>query len=155
MGTPKINRDNTWVEAELADPVGALQKVSLFCVDMGNPHAVLFVDELTDELVEGLGPQLESHPLFPNRVNVGFCQVVSEQEVNLRVYERGAGETQACGTGACAAAVASMVARGCATDLAVHLTRGDLQIKWNPLDPEASLWMTGPAEEVFQGTVPH
>ncbi|MDI5919440.1 diaminopimelate epimerase [Halomonas sp. LR5S13] len=120
-------------------------------VSMGNPHAVLRVDDVDTAPVERLGPALEAHPRFPRRVNVGFMQVVTPQEIRLRVYERGSGETLACGTGACAA-VASGIRQGLLeSPVTVHLRGGDLCIEW--AGDDASLIMTGPAERVFDGRV--
>ncbi|WFM71517.1 diaminopimelate epimerase [Halomonas sp. CKK8] len=120
-------------------------------VSMGNPHAVLRVDDVDTAPVERLGPALEAHPRFPRRVNVGFMQVISAHEIRLRVYERGSGETLACGTGACAA-VASGIRQGLLeSPVTVHLRGGDLDIEWAGGD--ASLIMTGPAERAFDGRV--
>jgi diaminopimelate epimerase len=120
-------------------------------VSMGNPHAVLRVDDVATAPVERLGPLIEHHPRFPRRVNVGFMQVVSPHEIRLRVFERGSGETLACGTGACAA-VASGIRQGLLeSPVTVHLRGGDLRIEWP--DAEAPLLMTGPAERVFEGRI--
>ena len=127
------------------------ETVTLAAISMGNPHAVLRVPSVADAPVERLGPLLESHPRFPERVNVGFLEVVSRQEVRLRVYERGAGETLACGTGACAAAVAAMRWGLVDRDITVHLPGGPLQIRW-PAD-DASVEMTGPTARVFEGVI--
>jgi diaminopimelate epimerase len=131
-------------------PVGA-ESVELTPVSVGNPHAVLKVDELSDALVERIGPQLESHDWFPNRVNVGFMQVLSADEINLRVFERGVGETQACGTGACAAVVAGIKQGWLAPSVLVHLPGGDLRIDWQ--GEGSSILMTGPATKVFDGQI--
>jgi diaminopimelate epimerase len=127
------------------------QKVQLSAVSMGNPHAVLEVPELNDELVSSLGPALESHPSFPERVNVGFMEVVHKRFIKLRVYERGVGETLACGTGACAA-VASGIKRGVLeSPVEVKLPGGNLKIEWP--GPGHSLMMEGPATSVFEGKI--
>ncbi|MBN1758989.1 MAG: diaminopimelate epimerase [Chitinispirillaceae bacterium] len=122
-------------------------------VSMGNPHAVIHTGELTDELVLKVGPRIECHPLFPKKINVEFASVQSESEVCMRVWERGCGETQACGTGACAVAVAGMINGLHGHAVTVHLPGGDLFIEWggNAADP---VFMTGPANAVFSGTVP-
>lgn len=120
-------------------------------VSVGNPHAVLKVDQLTDDLVATVGPQLESHERFPNRVNVGFMQVLNKSEINLRVFERGVGETQACGTGACAAVVAGIKQGWLASKVTVHLPGGDLQIEWH--GGGQPILMTGPATKVFEGQI--
>lgn len=121
-------------------------------VSMGNPHAVLQVENVDSAPVERLGPAIESHPRFPRRVNAGFMQVVSRHAIRLRVYERGAGETLACGTGACAA-VASGIRQGLLeSPVDVELPGGSLTLEWAG-DGEP-LFMTGPAVRVFDGRVP-
>lgn len=121
------------------------------CVSMGNPHCVTFVEDVEPLALETLGPKFEHHPLFPNRVNTEFIQVVSPTELNMRVWERGSGETWACGTGACAAAVAAMLTDRAERRVSVHLRGGDLDIEWRTAD--GHVYMTGAAEEVFEGTV--
>lgn len=120
-------------------------------VSMGNPHAVLEVEDVAHAPVERLGPQLESHALFPERVNVGFMQVLSNEAIRLRVYERGAAETLACGTGACAAVAVGRRWGLLAEEVTVSLPGGELRIRW-PGEGEA-LWMIGPAATVFEGTI--
>lgn len=127
------------------------EAVEIAAVSMGNPHAVLRVDNVDTAPVERLGPVMESHPRFPARVNVGFMQVVNRQEIRLRVYERGTGETLACGTGACAAAVAAMRWGLVDRAVTVHLRGGPLQIEW-PAD-DASVRMTGPTARVYDGVL--
>jgi diaminopimelate epimerase len=120
-------------------------------VSMGNPHAVMLVDDVERADVEWLGPLLESHTLFPRRVNAGFMQMLSRSEIALRVYERGAGETLACGTGACAAVV-SGIQRGLLDEsVNVKVRGGELVISWN--GEGSSVWMTGPAVTVFDGQI--
>jgi diaminopimelate epimerase len=121
------------------------------CVSMGNPHCVTFVEELSDELVRGLGPRIETDPHFPRRVNAEFVQVLSPAEVRVRVWERGAGETLACGTGACAACVAGALSGRTARRIVAHLPGGDLELEWGADD---RVYMTGPAVEVFSGEWP-
>jgi diaminopimelate epimerase len=128
-----------------------LEGVELAVLSMGNPHAVLRVDDADTAPVAGLGPRIESHARFPQRVNVGFLQPLSRREVRLRVHERDAGETLACGTGACAAVVAGIRLGWLDRDVEVHTRGGDLRIEW-PHD-EASVLMTGPAETVYQGEI--
>lgn len=120
-------------------------------VSVGNPHAVIKVDELVDEEVATAGPLLESHERFPQNVNVGFMQIVSPTEINLRVYERGVGETQACGTGACAAVVAGIKQGWLSSKVTVHALGGDLHIEWQ--GEGKSIFMTGPAVKVFEGQI--
>ena len=127
------------------------EEVVLTPVSIGNPHAVIRVEQLSDELVHRIGPALESHERFTKNVNVGFMQVVSREEVNLRVFERGVGETQACGTGACAAVVAGIKQGWLDAKVLVHLPGGDLQIAWQGANH--SIVMTGPAEKVFEGQI--
>ncbi|MFD1384154.1 diaminopimelate epimerase [Rhodanobacter aciditrophus] len=127
------------------------ETVELTPVSVGNPHAVIRVDALSDELVNRIGPVVEDHEAFPNNVNVGFMQVVSPTEVNLRVYERGVGETQACGTGACAAVVAGIKQGWLDKEVLVHLPGGDLRIAWQ--GPTSPIIMTGAAEKVFEGQI--
>jgi len=127
------------------------QMVEVSAVSMGNPHAVTLVDDLTQAPVAELGPLLERHERFPKRVNAGFMQVVSTSEINLRVFERGVGETLACGTGACAAVVAGQLRQLLGNDVTVNLPGGSLQIQW--AGPGEPVMMTGPAATVFHGQV--
>jgi diaminopimelate epimerase len=127
------------------------RELKVTCVSMGNPHCVAFVDEITDDLVLRVGPQIERHPAFPNRVNAEFVKVLSRSETMLRVWERGSGETQACGTGACAAAVAGVLAGLTDRKILTHLPGGDLELEWTA---SGEVEMTGPAVEVFAGDWP-
>ncbi|MFB1485862.1 MULTISPECIES: diaminopimelate epimerase [unclassified Thiocapsa] len=120
-------------------------------VSMGNPHAVILVEDLDTAPVARLGPLIEAHPRFPQRVNVGFMQILARDHLRLRVYERGAGETLACGTGACAAMVHARQRDLVDTRVRVSLPGGDLLIAWN--GPGESVWMTGPAVLVFDGEI--
>ncbi|MBT5577020.1 MAG: diaminopimelate epimerase [Porticoccaceae bacterium] len=120
-------------------------------VSIGNPHAVLQVDDIDNAPVSELGAKLESHPRFPNKVNVGFMQIVDRENINLRVFERGVGETRACGSGACAAAVAAMQQELVDSSVTVHLTGGDLRINWR--GSSEPILMTGPAVSVFHGRI--
>ena len=120
-------------------------------VSMGNPHAVQVVADIDRAPVTQAGPLIESHPRFPERVNAGFMQIVSRHEIRLRVYERGAGETLACGTGACAAAVAGIQRGLLDTPVRVHTHGGDLLIAW--AGEPAPVLMTGPAVTVFEGEI--
>lgn len=125
------------------------ERLEVGVVSMGNPHAVLRVDDVDTAPVDRLGPAIEAHPRFPRRVNAGFMEVVSAHEIRLRVYERGSGETLACGTGACAA-VASGIRQGVLeSPVNVHLPGGELTIEW--AGPGHPLFMTGPTERVFDG----
>jgi diaminopimelate epimerase len=121
----------------------------LTAVSMGNPHAILFVDEVRDEDVVTYGPKIEFHEWFPERTNVEFIQVLNRRELKFRVWERGSGVTLACGTGACAAAVAACLTGRTEREVTVHLLGGDLFIEWRESDNR--VYMTGPATEVFSG----
>ncbi|UTZ42573.1 diaminopimelate epimerase [Vibrio campbellii] len=124
---------------------------TLFCgaVSMGNPHVVTVVDDVDTAEVETLGPLLESHERFPERVNAGFMQIVDRNNIRLRVYERGAGETQACGSGACGAVAVGILQGLLDENVKVSLPGGDLRISWQ--GPGKPLFMTGPATHVFDG----
>lgn len=121
------------------------------CVSMGNPHCVTFVDSLSDEWVLGVGPEIERHAAFPNRTNAEFVRVMARNEIDMRVWERGSGETQACGTGACAVAVAGVLTDRTGRSILAHLPGGDLRLEWSQ---SGEVFMTGPAVEVFQGEWP-
>jgi diaminopimelate epimerase len=141
-GNPPVEVPLTWPDTVY----------SVTCVSMGNPHCVTFVPNLTDELVHGIGPQLERHPAFPRRTNVEFVKLNRPEEVTMRVWERGSGETMACGTGACAVAVAGVLTGRTQRQVKVHLLGGDLELHWN--ESNNHVYMTGPAVEVFQGEWP-
>jgi diaminopimelate epimerase len=124
-------------------------EVAFGAVSMGNPHAVIEVADSDTAAVAAWGPALETHPDFPDRANIGFAQVLSPREIRLRVWERGVGETRACGSGACAAVVV-LAGRGrVGAEVDVHLPGGVLQIAWAGNDEP--VWMTGPAAFVFEG----
>jgi len=127
------------------------QQLEIGALSMGNPHAVLRVDDVDAAPVATLGPAIECHPDFPQRVNVGFMQVISATEVRLRVFERGAGETLACGTGACAAAVYGMLRGWLRDTVTVQLPGGKLEITW--AGTEHHVTMTGPTAVVFEGSI--
>lgn len=151
------------VLAPNAIPFEAKQQASLYtlridgreteisAVSMGNPHAVLQVEDIDTAPVRELGPLIESHPRFPQRVNAGFMQVDGSRHIRLRVFERGVGETLACGTGACAAVVAGRLRGLLDESVRVSLPGGDLQIRW-PGEGQP-VWMTGPATTVFEGRI--
>lgn len=121
------------------------------CVSMGNPHAVIYVDDVQGMDLEKTGPSFENHERFPNRINTEFAHVLDRNTVEMRVWERGSGETLACGTGACAVAVASILNGYTEDQVTVRLLGGDLKIEW---DREANkVYMTGPAEVVFDGEI--
>ena len=118
------------------------------CVSMGNPHCIIFTDSVDAVPLEQVGPKIETHPSFPRKTNVEFVQILNRDEVKLRVWERGAGITLACGTGACATVVAGVLNGKLNRQATVHLPGGDLKIEWSETD---EIYMTGPAEEVFTG----
>ena len=122
-------------------------------LSMGNPHAVLFVDDVNSAPVTTLGPRLEEHPAFPNKANIEFVAIDSPDHITIRVWERGSRETLACGTGACAGAVAARLLRDTDTKVTVGLRGGDLEIEWAGPGDERSVFMTGPAVEVFTGEI--
>lgn len=127
------------------------QLVEFCAVSLGNPHAVLRVEDIETAPVTTLGPLLESHPAFPQRVNVGFMQILDRGRIRLRVYERGAGETRACGSGACAAMVVARQQDLVNDMVTVELRGGNLQIQWQ--GEGEPVWMTGPATHVFEGQI--
>ena len=125
------------------------ETVDFVRVSMGNPHAVVWVDDIYVCQMETLGPEMEVHPMFPNRTNVEFVQIVDEDHMRMRVWERGSGETFACGTGACASLVATVLNGLCNDTATLHLLGGDLKITWDK--KENTVYMEGPAETVFTG----
>jgi len=126
------------------------QEWAITCVSMGNPHCVVFVDDVDAFPLAQIGPQFENHAVFPRRTNTEFVQVISPSEVRMRVWERGAGETLACGTGACAVTVAGSLNGKTGRQVLVHLAGGDLAIHWRE---DNHVIMTGPAVSVFDGEV--
>jgi diaminopimelate epimerase len=126
-------------------------EIKISAVSMGNPHAVTLVDNVETAPVSDFGPQIESHPRFPQRVNAGFMQVLDPHQIKLRVYERGSGETLACGTGACAAAVTGMQLGLLESPVLVNTRGGQLTIAWD--GGNSAVMMTGPAEIVFEGQI--
>ncbi|NOH35854.1 diaminopimelate epimerase [Vibrio chagasii] len=153
MGIPEFEPSKIPFKAKQPEKTYILRTDAhtLFCgaVSMGNPHVVTVVDDVDTADVDTLGPLLESHERFPERVNAGFMQVVNREEVRLRVYERGAGETQACGSGACGAVAVGITQGLLAENVKVTLPGGDLHISWQ--GPGKPLYMTGPATHVFDG----
>lgn len=155
MGAPRFEPADIPFIAVSRQKKYALQannhKLSVAAVSMGNPHAVTIVDNVDTADVAELGPAIEAHASFPQRVNAGFMQIINSHEIRLRVYERGAGETLSCGTGACAAAVSGIQLGLLQSPVLVHARGGDLRIEWagenNPV------MMTGDAEIVFEGSI--
>lgn len=145
MGTPKF----LTADESVLDVDG--REVRFTQVSMGNPHAVLQVDNIDTAPVETLGPRLEAHPFFPQRTNVGFLQIVDAEHARLRVFERGVGETRACGTGACAAMATGRRLGLLGPSVEISLPGGTLELRWAAADDP--LWMTGPAVIAFRGQV--
>lgn len=160
MGAPRLRwdeiplaeaMDTRGIELEVGPP-GAPILHTPGCVSMGNPHVVFFTDRLDDETVRRVGSLIEHHPLFPEDVNVGFCDVQAPDRIRLRVWERGAGLTRACGTGACAALVAAHRRGLCGRSATLVLDGGELSIDWRESDDH--VLMTGPVEIEFTGVLP-
>ncbi|MFO0913511.1 MAG: diaminopimelate epimerase [Pirellulales bacterium] len=155
MGEPILEGKRiptTWdLPRVVRQPVTILDRTfPITAVSMGNPHCVVFVDGVTDDWVLHVGPQLERNAHFPARVNVEFVEVISPREVRQRTWERGSGETLACGTGACAVCVAGVLNEKTERRIVAHLTGGDLELEWDAATNH--VFMTGPAEDVFDGT---
>ena len=155
MGVPKFEPSSLPFTADAKSLEYPLQtslgELNIAAVSMGNPHAVLEVKNVDEAPVEILGPEIENHKRFPERVNVGFMQIISADAIRLRVYERGAAETQACGTGACAAVAAGRLQGKLAESVKVSLPGGELVIRW--AGENTPLFMTGPATHVFEGKI--
>jgi diaminopimelate epimerase len=155
MGVPRLEPAEVPFQASARaqhyDLDVAGQRVDIGAVSLGNPHAVLRVSDVDQAPVGELGPRIENHPRFPERVNVGFMQIVARDHIRLRVFERGAGETAACGSGACAAAAVGQIQGLLDTEVRVSLPGGDLVISW--AGAGHPLFMTGPATRVFEGQI--
>ncbi|WP_304735302.1 diaminopimelate epimerase [Duncaniella muris] len=153
MGEPELNAGlvpvRSTTEKMVEEPVAtSCGEVRVTAVSMGNPHGVVFVDRIEDVPFETLGPELEKHSMWPDRANIEFLQIISPLEARMRVWERGTGETLACGTGACASAVAAALTGRCGREVTIHLRGGDLHIRWAD---NGHVMMTGGATEVFEG----
>ena len=160
MGAPKFAPADIPILAEgrsdrytiaLTSQHPQVQELQVGAVSVGNPHAVLLVDDVLQAPVETLGPLLEKHTRFPRRINVGFMQIVDKLNIKLRVFERGVGETRACGTGACAAVVIGRLWGLLDEQVNVNLPGGQLMVQWS--GEGEPVWMTGPAESVFEGRI--
>lgn len=155
MGAPRFAPAQVPFEApsqQTLYPLALTQtEIQISAVSMGNPHAVTVVNDVNTAPVAEYGPQIESHPRFPQRVNAGFMQVLNPHAINLRVYERGSGETLACGTGACAAAVSGIQLGLLSSPVVVNTRGGQLTITW--AGNQSPVMMTGPAEIVFDGEI--
>lgn len=153
LGRPKLSRKEAPMIGPDTEVIDEPLEVGdgeyrVTCVSMGNPHTVIFVDELDSVPLSEIGPQIESHERFPQRTNVEFVQLLDEGNIRMRVWERGCGETLACGSGATAAAVASILNGKASGRVIVHLPKGDLMVEW---EGDGDVYLTGPAEEVFRG----
>ncbi len=159
MGSPDFEPANipfkTDQEAQLytlsIELAGIYKDIDFVALSMGNPHAVISVEDLANTAVKDIGEAVGNHPSFPEGVNVGFMQILNHNEINLRVYERGAGETLACGTGACAAVVAGRLREQIGDNVKVNLTGGQLMVSWQ--QSESPVLITGPATTVYEGTI--
>lgn len=157
MGQPILEADRIPVTVDDTPVINRRIEIvgipmEMTCVSMGNPHAIFFVEDVAGVAVEKLAPQIENNPLFPQRTNVHWVQVLSRDEVIMRTWERGAGVTLACGTGASAVCVAGVLTERTDRQITAHLPGGDLQLEWNEQDN--CVYMRGPATEVFSGTWP-
>ncbi|MFW9603932.1 MAG: diaminopimelate epimerase [Trichlorobacter sp.] len=156
MGPPRLTRSAIPMLGDetpqvVAEPLTVLdQTFSITCVSMGNPHCIIYVDDVDSFPVATYGPLIENHPFFPRRTNVEFIQIISPSEVKQRTWERGAGETLACGTGASAVCVAGVLNGFTERSILNHLAGGDLSLEWTA---EGPVFMTGPATEVFSGEI--
>lgn len=156
MGAPELVPANIPVKSDkdilVKEPIevdGVTYEMT--CVSMGNPHCIVFVEDTATFQLEKVGPEFEQHEVFPNRVNAEFIEVLDRKTVNMRVWERGSGETLACGTGACASTVACILNGLTEDEITLHLLGGDLKVRW---DRDANLvYMTGPAKVVFDGEI--
>lgn len=154
MGKPRLKRTEIPVtgpaeEEAIAIPIEVDGKTyEVTCVSMGNPHCVIFVENMNEVLLDKIGPKIETHPLFPRKTNVEFVQVLGPQEMRMRVWERGAGITLACGTGTCATLVAAVLNGKTDRQALVHLDGGDLFVEWAADD---HIYMSGPGVNVFEG----
>ena len=158
MGEPILKSDLVPVVSDSEEVIDELIYISevdesykMTCVSMGNPHAVVFMDDVENLQIEKIGPYFENHCRFPNRTNTEFVKVMDRKNVQMRVWERGTGETLACGTGCCATAVACILNGFTEDEITVHVLGGKIKILW---DRESNLvYMTGPAETVFEGEI--
>ncbi len=156
MGSPILEASKIPVVSDQSQAVNQPIKVNghtyyFTGVSMGNPHAVVYLDDVDNLDIEKIGPAFEKHPVFPDRVNTEFVKVIDRKTLKMRVWERGSGETLACGTGACAVAVSSILNNLTEEEVTVKLLGGDLKIHWDRL--ENLVYMTGPATTVFDGEI--
>lgn len=142
-----VSLDRELIKTPISTEAGIFE---ITAVSMGNPHGVVFVKSLDDVDVHTVGRELEVNPIFPQKANIEFAQILKRDEIRMRVWERGSGETLACGTGACATLVAGVLTGSCDRKVTIHLLGGDLNIEW--VEQNDHVYMTGPAEMVFEGT---
>ena len=155
MGQPELNAEKIPMiykkQQVIQQPLAVKDNIyEVTAVSMGNPHVIVYMDQIRDLAIEKIGPDFEKHPAFPEGVNTEFVHVIDRKTVEMRVWERGSGETLACGTGACAVAVACVLNGYTEEEVTVRLLGGELKIFWNR--KENLVYMTGPAEVVFDGT---
>lgn len=156
MGAPELIPERIPVKSDkdilVSEPIMVEgEEYKMTCVSMGNPHCVVFVEDTKNFPLEKVGPLFENHELFPNRINAEFIQILDRKTVNMRVWERGTGETLACGTGACASTVACILNDLTDEEITLHLLGGDLRVRWDR--EENFVYMTGPATVVFDGEI--
>ncbi len=154
MGEPKLSRNEIPMKGPNTHVINEILKLgqvsyNITCVSMGNPHCVIFTKENLKDFNIEAGKEIENNEMFPKKINVEFTKVISPKEIEMRVWERGVGETLACGTGACAAAVASILNKKTEREITVHLLGGDLKIFWD--ESNNHVYMTGTAEHVYDG----
>lgn len=157
MGKPVLEGSQVPVNlsghpVRMAQIVTGGKSFNFTAISMGNPHAVIYTNELSDELIYNYGPEIECHSCFPQKTNVEFIKVLSEKEIAMRVWERGCGETQSCGTGACASVVSGIINELHGKDIKVHLPGGELQVQWNGGEQD-HVFLTGPVRKVFEGKI--
>lgn len=156
MGVPILNAHSIPIRSEkdivFQEPIQVCQKEFLMTgVSMGNPHVVIFVEDLEELPMERWGLEFEFHPRFPDRINVEFCKIIDDRRVQVRVWERGVGETLACGTGACAVVVAAVLNGFAEREVCVELRGGDLEVEWN--QETEHIFLTGRVRTVFEGEI--
>lgn len=157
MGAPILEAEKVPVKSAMTQSVDEPITVNgkeyrMTCVSMGNPHAIVFMKDIANLDIASIGPLFENHEVFPNRTNTEFVEVIDRTHVNMRVWERGTGETLACGTGCCATVVASVLNGLTEDKVTVHVLGGEIEIQWDR--EENLIYMTGPAETVFEGEFP-
>lgn len=156
MGSPELKPELIPVKYDGDTAINIPIKVKgteykMTCVSMGNPHAVIFMDGVSEMKIEDIGPEFENHEMFPRRTNTEFAEILDRKNIRMRVWERGTGETLACGTGCCATTVAAVLRGLVDEDVTIHVLGGDIQVCWDRKDN--LIYMTGPATIVFEGEV--